>query len=173
MSWLIWLVVAAAVVVIASVVGRRILAARGPRVVECPETKQPAAVGVASVKAALGGRLELSECSRWPERAGCGRECLEQIEKSPHGCLVRGMVTTWYQDKNCGVCGKPVGQIDWLERQPAVMDPSGVMRPWQEVTPETLPSVLATHTPVCFDCYVAETFRRQHPELVLDNPWKQ
>ena len=30
---------------------------------------------------------------------------------------------------------------------------------------------LATHRAVCFDCSVAETFRREHPELVLDNPW--
>jgi hypothetical protein len=24
--------------------------------------------------------LRLSECSRWPERQGCGQECLSQIE---------------------------------------------------------------------------------------------
>jgi hypothetical protein len=53
------------------------------------------------------------------------------------------------------------------------MDQQGQALPWQEVAPETLPQVLATHRPVCFDCYVAETFRRQHPELVIDNPWSR
>ena len=173
MSWLIGLAVGAFVAVVAYVVGRRVVANRGARLVECPENKQPAAVDVTAVKVALGGRLELSDCSRWPEKASCGRECLAQIERSPDGCLVRTLVTNWYQGKSCGVCGKPVGHIDWLERQPALMDRSGVARPWQDVAPETLPDVLATHTAVCFDCYVAETFRREHPELVLDNPWKR
>jgi len=173
MSWMIGLAIGAAVAVIAYFVGRRFLANRGDRLVQCPENEQPAAVGVDAFKAALGGRLELSDCSRWPEKSSCGRECLEQIEKSPQGCLVRTMVTDWYLDKNCSVCGKPVGHIDWLERKPALMDGAGVARPWQAVAPETLPTVLATHTPVCFDCYVAETFRREHPELVLDNPWRR
>jgi hypothetical protein len=53
------------------------------------------------------------------------------------------------------------------------MDDEGLARPWPDVAPETLPQVLATHKPVCFDCYVAETFRREHPELVVDNPWRQ
>jgi hypothetical protein len=52
-----------------------------------------------------------------------------------------------------------------------VLDEAGKARPWEEVPAETLPDVLASHRPVCFDCYVSETFRRDHPELVLDNPW--
>lgn len=173
MSWIIGLAVGAALAVIAYLIGRRFLANRGTRLVQCPENEQPAAVDVDAFKVAVGGRFELSDCSRWPEKSGCGRECLHQIERSPEGCLVRTMVTEWYLDKNCGVCGKPVGHIDWLERKPALMDRAGVARPWQDVAPETLPAVLSTHTPVCFDCYVAETFRREHPELVLDNPWRR
>jgi len=38
--------------------------------------------------------------------------------------------------------------------------------------PEQLAQALASHQPICFGCYVAATFRREHPELVLDNPWK-
>ena len=173
MSWLIGLAIGSVIAVIAYLIGRRFVANRGARLVECPETRQPAAVDVDAFKAALGGRLELSACSRWPERASCGRECLQQIERSPDGCMVRTMVTSWYLDKDCAICGKPVGHIDWLERKPALMDRSGVARPWQDVEPEALPEVLSTHKPVCFDCYIAETFRREHPELVLDNPWKR
>ena len=173
MSWMVGLALGAVVAVIAYIIGRRFVAARGARLVKCPETQEMAAVDVDALRAASGGRLELSDCSRWPERASCGRECLHQIEQSPDGCLVRTMVTNWYLDKNCGVCGKPVGHIDWLERKPALMDHAGVARPWQDVAPETLPTVLSTHIPVCFDCYVSETFRREHPELVLDNPWRR
>ena len=58
----------------------------GKRLVSCPETHQPAAVRVATGKAAfkatLGdGQLRLSECSRWPEKEACGQECLAQIQE--------------------------------------------------------------------------------------------
>ena len=35
---------------------------------------------------------------------------------------------------------------------------------------EKLQEVLATHWPVCWNCHVAETFRREHPELVAHRP---
>ncbi len=168
-----WLIVLATIVGIglAVYVFSRFAAGRGPRLVECPENHEPAAVSVNALKAAAGGRLELSQCSRWPEREQCGRECLTQIEQSVDGCLVRTMVTRWYDDKSCVVCRRAIGRVDWLDRKPALVGPEGALRQWQEVAPETLPTVLATHRPVCFDCYVAETFRQQHPELVIDNPW--
>jgi 5-methylcytosine-specific restriction endonuclease McrA len=43
---------------------------------------------------------------------------------------------------------------------------------WPDVQPERLPEVLANHQPLCWNCHVAESFRQQHPELVIDNPWK-
>lgn len=170
-SW-IWLLVVAAAALVAFAFARRYFAVRGDRLVECPENKQSAAVKVQAARAALGGDLRLADCSRWPEKHACGRECLAQIERSPEDCLVRNTVTQWYEDKSCVVCGKPLGAIDWFDRKPAVMDDEGLARPWPDVAPETLPQVLATHKPVCFDCYVAETFRREHPELVVDNPWR-
>lgn len=171
MTWLIALATIVAVGVAAYFLFRRFAGSRGARLVECPETHEPAAVSVNAVKAAVAGRLELSQCSRWPERDACGRECLAEIERSPDGCLVRTIVTRWYEDKSCAVCGKAVGHVDWMDRKPALADEQGRLRPWQEIAPEALPGVLATHRAVCFDCYVAETFRQQHPELVTDNPW--
>jgi hypothetical protein len=166
-----WLIVVTGVALAAFFLTRRYLAVRGARLVTCPENKQTAAVQVGAARAALGAGWSLTECSRWPERQACGRECLAQIEKSPEGCLVRTVVTDWYHDKSCAICRKPLREVDWHERKPAVMDKQGHARPWQRIAPETLPQVLATHQAVCFDCYVAETFRQEHPELVLDNPW--
>jgi hypothetical protein len=173
MSWLLGLVFVAAVSAVAALWGRRYFAVRGARLVECPDTHETAAVGVKAVQAAFTGRLDLSDCSRWPEKHDCGRECLAQIYRAPDDCLVRTVVTKWYEGKTCTVCGKALDRADWLERQPGVMDQDGVARPWPDVRPEQLPNVLATQRPVCFDCYVSETFRRQHPELVLDNPWSR
>jgi hypothetical protein len=155
----------------AFVLVRRYLALRGARLVECPDNRQASAVSVDPLRAALGAGWQVSECSRWPEKHACGRECLAQIERAPEECLVRHVVSCWYENKACVVCGKALGRVDWFDRKPAVVDPEGRTHTWQDVRPELLPQVLATHRAVCFDCYVAETFRREHPELVLDNPW--
>lgn len=173
MSWILLSVAALAVVAVVAAAwfGRRYFALRGSRLVECPETREAAAVEIRAGRAARGQGFDLADCSRWPGRHACGRECLAQIERAPADCLVRNVVTNWYKGKNCVVCGKPLGEIDWLERSPGLVDREGVARSWNDVPPERVPSVMASHEPICFDCYVAATFRREHPELVLDNPW--
>ncbi len=173
MSWALSLLVAAVVVAVAVWAGRRYVALRGARIVECPETKAPAAVSLHAAQAAVGRPLSLSDCSRWPERSSCGRECLAEIGRAPADCLVRTIVTKWYAGKDCAVCDRPLGEIDWFERKPGFVDGSGRARPWPDVVPEELPGVLANEQPICFDCYVAATFRQEHPELVIDNPWKK
>jgi hypothetical protein len=95
--------------------------------------------------------------------------------------LVRTTLSHWYKDQACILCGKPFPQVDsydhraafWYDQKPAFMKPDGQLVEWREVPVETLPQVLATHRPVCWNCLIAETFRRQHPELVVDRPLKQ
>jgi phospholipase C len=95
---------------------------RGKMLVTCPETKKPAAVDVDAKGAAEHSiltepYLRLSECSRWPERQGCGQECLSQIEAAPEECLVRTLVAKWFAGKACAYCGRPIEGIDWLGGQ--------------------------------------------------------
>ena len=153
---------------------------RGRRLVTCPETRKPAAVTVdaskAGVSAALGeARLRIQECSRWPalkpghaERRRCGQHCLAQIEAAPDDCLIKTMVTRWYAEKNCVFCQSSIGEVDWLGQKPALMRPDRNTVQWDGITAEHLPEVLASSQPVCWNCHVAESFRRQHPELVVD-----
>jgi hypothetical protein len=145
---------------------------RGARVITCPETEAPAGVEVNALKAAFSGfgkpELRLKDCSRWPEKENCGQECLTQVEESPEDCLVRNMLTNWYSEKTCVYCDAPLGQIDWLHHKPALMTPDRKTVQWQDIRPEDIPVVLSTHSPVCWKCHVAEAFRRQHPNLVVD-----
>ena len=146
---------------------------RGKRVIICPETKEPAAVDVDATHAALTSALRepdlrLRDCSRWPEREDCGQECLAEIEASPDGCLVRTRLEHWYADKKCAFCGKPFGTIGWADHKPALMDPGGAILEWRQVRAEKLPEVLASDKPVCWNCRIAETFRREHPDQVVD-----
>ena len=99
------------------VFGRRLAGAflryRGTRVVVCPENREMVAVQVDAGHAALSapqGRpeLRLESCTRWPEKAGCGQECLGQIESAPQACLLRNILGDWYQGKSCAFCGRSV-----------------------------------------------------------------
>lgn len=152
---------------------RAYLRSRGTRLITCPENGSAAAVEVdarhAALTAAIGKpSLLLKDCSRWPERRDCGQQCLEQIESHPEDCLVRTILTRWYQGKCCVLCGKFLGEISRYERKPALMSPDRITCEWSEIDAEGLPEVLATHRPVCWSCHIAETFRRQYPELITD-----
>lgn len=159
--------------------GRRLvrtwLRYRGTRVVVCPESREPVAVGVDVRHAALSasqGRLELrlDACSRWPERRGCGQECLGQIASAPEACLLRHMLEDWYREKDCAFCRRPFGALRWHDHRPALLAPDGGLLCWSDFRPEQVLDVLAACEPVCWDCHVAESFRRGHPELVTDRP---
>ena len=169
--------VLAIAVVLGAIAGWRVADAwwkyRGRRVITCPENQQPAGVVVDARHAAataLGKapELRLSSCSRWPERAGCGQECLRQVEASPEGCLVRNILTKWYEGKVCAWCGQPFGEIDWAERKPALLGADGVSVEWSEVPADKLNETLAAASPVCFTCHMANTLVREHPELAVD-----
>jgi hypothetical protein len=153
---------------------RSYLKLRGPRVVVCPETRAPVAVEVAALRAAFGAaagepELRLSSCSRWPEREACGQECLAEIESAPDGCLVRDRLTAWYASRRCSLCGRSIGQIHWYDRKPALLSPDLRTIEWNTIATADLPAVLTTHKAVCWNCLIAESFLRQHPDRVIQD----
>ena len=149
---------------------------RGTRLVACPETKRPAAVEVDAFRAALAsfgdepGRLRLTSCSRWPEKAGCGQECLGEIERDGESCLVRNLVAGWYRGQSCAFCGKRIPEVTWTEHRPALLAPDGMTVSWKDVKPETLPDLFSTCKPVCWDCHVVQGVVRERPDLVTVRP---
>jgi hypothetical protein len=183
MSIAIYILVGGALLVAAVILLRKLVRAywrfRGKMLVTCPETEQPVGVevdaGYAALTTVMGEQvLQLKSCTRWPERKDCGQECLRQIELGPENCLVRTIIAEWYKGKTCGLCGREFGEIHWHDHKPAVMRlPDKKTVEWADVPVETLPAVLTTHQPVCWNCYIAETFREQHPELVVERPWKR
>ena len=146
----------------------------GVRLITCPENLQPAAVNVAAFDAAkwfaISGEtdLHLRDCSRWPGMAGCDQACLSQIESAPGACRVQSIVTSWYEGKDCELCGKEIGEVVWHERPPAVRLPDGTISTWKEIAAQELPKVFAGGVPVCWACYTVETFRHEHPEMVIE-----
>jgi hypothetical protein len=146
---------------------------RGARLIDCPENRRPAGVHVDERHAAFSAlkgppALRLSECSRWPERQGCGQACLAQIEDSPETCLVRNILADWYRGKVCACCGLAFGEIRWAVQKPGLLSADKKTLEWDQVPAERLPEILETALPVCFACHMANTLVREHPELALD-----
>lgn len=167
--------VAIGLTVVAVGVVRTWMWVRAPRLVTCPETDRPAAVMLDSryvTTSALVGRpaLRLADCSRWPERGRCGEPCLMQIEESPQDCLVRTTLARWYAGKSCVFCHRPFGLIHWHDHKPAVRRPDGTTVDWSQIPPALVPETLASGQPACWNCHIAESFRHDHPDLVVERP---
>lgn len=146
---------------------------RGKHLITCPETQKAAAVDVAAGEAAIGAflsetTLRLKECSRWPERQDCGQACLKQIAADPENCLLWNIVSHWYLGRNCVCCHKRFGVLHRLDHAPALMREDHTTIEWDQIRPEQVPEIFSTSKPVCWNCHIAETFRRVHPELVVD-----
>ena len=146
---------------------------RGKRVIVCPENHRPAGVVVDALHAsttALGGspELRLSSCSRWPERAGCGQECLAQIHAAPEDCLMRNVASRWFEGKKCVNCGQLFGEISWVGSPPALLGADKKSVEWRDIPADRIYETLAASSPVCFACHTALTMVREHPELVID-----
>ena len=66
---------------------------RAGRTVNCPETQAPVSVRFNALRAAWSGlagppKLRLADCTRWPERADCGQECIpDAVEAKPAPAL--------------------------------------------------------------------------------------
>jgi hypothetical protein len=164
----------AGAVTIALLVGRRYRPFRATRLVVCPDDCATAAVELDATHALWSSitrdrpELRLDNCSRWPDKESCGAPCLGQIERAPDDCMLRAIVARWYAGRRCALCHKPFEGIESFGHKTALLGPDGVSLEWGDVRGESLPAVFATHQPLCWNCHVAETFRRVRPELVTD-----
>lgn len=169
----VFVAVAAFFVIVAT---RVYLKYRGVRVITCPETHKPAAVTVDATHAALSAAwdltdLRLASCSRWPEKKGCDEACLKEITEAPADCLARNIIAKWFQGKECVYCHKPIS-VAQHGNQPALRASDGHTFDFVAKPAEQLIMTLDTYEPVCFNCHVAEQFRRQFPEMVTDSDRK-
>lgn len=150
---------------------------RDSRIITCPDNGEAAIVEVDAIHAALTSALgqpdiRLQNCGRWPLLQNCGQECLVQMDVAPPECLVRGVLMRWYEFKSCLYCGKPFPQIHLLDHKPALQTPEGKLLEWSAVDIDDLRTVMNTYTPVCWDCYIAQSFIREHPAAVVYRPWQ-
>ena len=179
MTTIIW--VSFAVLVVATYIVIRVVQLRqygGKMLVTCPETGKPAAVNVdmwRALRAAIFGkyRVRLNSCSRWPERANCGQECLCEIEANPEAHQAWTVAAKWFEGKKCAYCGNQIEPVRHMDRMPALVNLERKTYEWNEIPAEELPQAFEACKPVCWGCHIAETFVREHPDLVTYRPWKK
>ncbi|MGO9230557.1 MAG: hypothetical protein ACLQKA_15305 [Bryobacteraceae bacterium] len=148
---------------------------RGRGVVTCPENRKPAGVKVdlryaMTTALARPPEIRLQSCSRWPEKVGCGQECLGQIAASPEGCLVHHILSKWYTGKVCRSCGLPIGDISLAGAKPAVLRADGRSVEWSDIPAEKLQETLSAAGPICFACHTARKMLSEHRELISGLP---
>ena len=174
----VWYLILAALVVAAIFFGIRYFVQAsqrfsGERVIVCPETGKQALVEVdvrhAAISSLMGETdLRLENCWRWPLKKDCGQECLLQLDVAPAECLVRSVLEKWYRDKSCTFCKQPFSEISLVDHKPALLKPEGVTVEWRQVPLAAVTEAMATYLPVCWNCHIAQSFRNEHPELVVD-----
>ncbi|HSE25306.1 MAG TPA: hypothetical protein VLB68_26830 [Pyrinomonadaceae bacterium] len=92
------------------------------------------------------------------------------LELDPEQCLVNGVLMRWYRGKSCIYCKKVFQELHWLDHRPALLSPDGKLRQWNGFNLDQLPKILETYSPVCWNCFIAQEFRLDHPELVIIRP---
>jgi hypothetical protein len=152
---------------------RLFVSMRGDRVVTCPETLQPVGLQIDARLAARTAlvdnqQLRVTTCTRWPEKQDCAQECLSQVELRPEDTLLRNILREWYLDKDCSLCGRRIGDIEWHDAIPALRTDDGIFREWETIKAEEVTGLLETSLPVCWNCDLAEQFRQKHRDLVVD-----
>jgi len=150
---------------------------RDSRLIICPQNGEATIVEVDAVHAALTSPLgqpdiRLQNCGRWPIHQACGQECLLQLDVAPPECLIRSVLMRWYEAKACIYCGKHFEQIHLLEHKPALQSLDGQLLDWGKLRATDFQTEMNNYKPVCWDCYIAQSFVRDHPELVVYRPSK-
>jgi hypothetical protein len=149
---------------------------RETRLVACPHAGETAAVRIDAQHAALTALVEsqpivrFADCSRWAAFGRCQDDCLPQVQAAGLEGTVGAVAGRWYAGRSCAYCGKPISEVAFLDHHAALADDHGTTVEWNEIAPEALPALFDARRPVCWDCHVAESFRRLHPELVVDRP---
>jgi hypothetical protein len=88
---------------------------------------------------------------------------------NPHDPATTAQLKHFFEGKSCAVCSRPVPPVHAGELRPGLLNAStheSIV--WNDIPAANLSATLANHLPVCSNCLVLETFRRQHPDLVVD-----
>jgi len=86
-----------------------------------------------------------------------------------HDAATTAALKHYFEGKQCAPCGRAIPPVHAGELRPGLLDTSThEAMTWDEIPAANLSATLGSHVPICSNCLTIETFRRQHPELVVD-----
>ena len=129
-----------------------------PRVIRCPATSRPAAVRLESFRAAIArtlGRepkIELVDCSRWPDAANCGRGCMAGITADFDATRLSAQIDRWRASSQCSKCGRVFCSEGRPRTKVHFVSPNGMVFEWNELPFDWLGEALDCWEPLCGAC---------------------
>jgi hypothetical protein len=75
----------------------------------------------------------------------------------------------FFEGRQCETCSRPIPPVHAGDLRPGLLNTTTHETiAWDDIPDTNLTATLANHVPICSNCVVLETLRRQHPELVVD-----
>jgi hypothetical protein len=88
---------------------------------------------------------------------------------NPHDAATTAQLKTFLEGKPCGDCGRPIAVVHAGDIRPGLLNPqTHEATGWADIVPANLPAMFESHVPICANCLVSHTFRREYPDLVVD-----
>jgi hypothetical protein len=90
-------------------------------------------------------------------------------KSNPHDAATTAQLKRFFEGKVCAACSRPIAPVHAGELRPGLLNTQTQEAiAWADIPTANLSFTLESHDPLCSHCAVVETFRREHPELVVD-----
>ena len=88
---------------------------------------------------------------------------------NPHDAATTAQLRRFFEGKVCAACGRPIPPVHLGDQRPGLLNHETREEiAWDDIPAANLSATLDRHAPICSHCLIVESFRRQHPELVVD-----
>jgi hypothetical protein len=89
-------------------------------------------------------------------------------KSNPHDAATTAQLKHFFEGKPCAACSRPIPPVHAFELRPGLLNATHEAIAWDDIPAANLSATLESHVPICSNCLLIETFRRRHPELVVD-----
>lgn len=90
-------------------------------------------------------------------------------KSNPHDAATTAQLKHFFEGKVCAACSRPIQPVHLGDLRPGLRNTRTLEEiAWDDIPAADLSATLESHAPICSHCLIVETFRRQHPELVVD-----
>ena len=91
------------------------------------------------------------------------------VKRNPHDAAMTAQLKHYFEGKECATCSQPIPPVHAFEPRPGLLHArTHEAIAWDDIPSDNLSETLESHLPICSNCLITETFRRQHPELVVE-----